>query len=310
MQVVFNIDKQHSLNDPIAVALGTFDGIHIGHQMLLKQLKYIQNSLGCRSLVYTFLNNPIELLNPEKAPARIMTIPEKISKFNRFDIDFLVLNPFDRKLASMSPQDFIEYMLIKNYNIKYIVVGYDFRFGYLGSGDTKLLEKLSHKYGYEVVVIPPLSLGGEIISSTLIRTLIKEGNVEKASMYLGIPYSISGRIVHGFGRGRKLGYPTANLEFDARKIIPKNGIYLTKVIVDGLYHWGMTNVGTNPTFNNEGLFIETYILNYNKDLYGARIKLEFLKRIRDEIKFTNMEDLKNQITNDVQWAKNYIYKFQ
>ena len=129
-------------------------------------------------------------------------------------------------------------------------------------------------------------------------------------MYLGIPYSISGRIVHGFGRGRKLGYPTANLEFDARKIIPKNGIYLTKVIVDGLYHWGMTNVGTNPTFNNEGLFIETYILNYNKDLYGARIKLEFLKRIRDEIKFTNMEDLKNQITNDVQWAKNYIYKFQ
>jgi len=310
MQVVFNIDKQHSLNDPIAVALGTFDGIHIGHQMLLKQLMYIQNSLGCRSLVYTFLNNPIELLNPEKAPARIMTIPEKISKFNRFDIDFLVLNPFDRKLASMSPQDFIEYMLIKNYNIKYIVVGYDFRFGYLGSGDTKLLEKLSHKYGYEVVVIPPLSLGGEIISSTLIRTLIKEGNVEKASMYLGIPYSISGRIVHGFGRGRKLGYPTANLEFDARKIIPKNGIYLTKVIVDGLYHWGMTNVGTNPTFNNEGLFIETYILNYNKDLYGARIKLEFLKRIRDEIKFTNMEDLKNQITNDVQWAKNYIYKFQ
>ena len=183
--------------------------------------------------------------------------------------------------------------------------------GYLGSGDTKLLEKFSEKYGYEVIVIPPLSLGGEIISSSLIRKLIKEGNVEKASMYLGTPYSISGKIVHGFGQGRKLGFPTANLEFDVRKIIPKNGIYLTKVMIDGAYHWGMTNVGNNPTFNNnEGLFIETYILNYNNDLYDARIKLEFLKRIRDEIKFSNIEELKNQITKDVQWAKNYIYKFR
>ncbi|NLN41294.1 MAG: bifunctional riboflavin kinase/FAD synthetase [Clostridiales bacterium] len=310
MQVVFNIDKQHSLDDPIAIALGTFDGIHIGHQMLIQQLIYIQKTFGCHSLVYTFLNNPMELLNPKNAPSRIITLSEKISKFNRLDIDFLVLNPFDRKLASMSPQDFIEYMLIKKYNIKYIVVGYDFRFGYLGSGDTKLLEKLSEIYGYELIVVPPLSLGGEIISSTLIRKLVREGDVEKASMYLGTPYSICGEIVHGFGRGRRLGFPTANLEFDTRKTIPKSGIYLTKVMIDGVYHWGMTNVGSNPTFNNEGLFIETYILNYNNDLYGTRIKLEFIKRIRDEIKFSNIEDLKNQITKDVQWAKNYIYKFQ
>lgn len=309
MQVVFNIDKQHSLDDPIAIALGTFDGIHIGHQMLIQQLMYIQKTFGCCSLVYTFFNNPLELLNPKKAPSRIMTLPEKISKFNRFDIDYLVLNLFDKKLSSMSPQDFIE-MLIKNYNVKYIVVGYDFRFGHLGSGDTKLLDKLSEKYGYEVIVIPPLSLGGEIISSSLIRKLIREGNMEKVTMYLGAPYAISGKIVHGFGRGRKLGFPTANLEFDIRKTIPKNGIYLTKVMIEGVYHWGMTNVGINPTFNDEGLFIETYILDYNNNLYNTRIKLEFLKRIRDELKFSNIEDLKNQIAKDIQWAKNYIYKFQ
>lgn len=310
MQVVFNIDKQHSLDHPIAIALGTFDGIHIGHQMLIQQLMYIQKTFGCSSLVYTFFNNPLELLNPKNAPSRLMTLLEKISKFNKFNIDYLVLNPFDKKLSSMSPQEFIE-MLIKSYNVKYIVVGYDFRFGYLGNGDTKLLKKFGEIYGYEVIVIPPLSLDGEIISSSLIRKLINDGNVDKASMYLGTPYSISGKIVHGFGRGRKLGFPTANLKFDVRKVIPKNGIYLTKVMIDGAYHWGMTNVGNNPTFNNnEGLFIETYILNYNNDLYDARIKLEFLKRIRDEIKFSNIEELKNQITKDVQWAKNYIYKFR
>ncbi|MFY9296444.1 MAG: bifunctional riboflavin kinase/FAD synthetase [Clostridiales bacterium] len=309
MQVVFNIDKKHTTDKPIAMALGSFDGVHVGHQMLIQQLKYIQNTIGCCSLVYTFLNNPLELLNPKNAPSRIMTLPEKISKFNRFNIDYLVLNPFNKCLASMPPQDFIEHMLIKNYNLKYIVVGYDFKFGTLGSGNVNMLKEFSKSYGYEVIVVPPLSLGNEIVSSSLIRQLIKEGDVEKASLYLGSPYAINGKVVHGFGRGRKLGYPTANLEFDTRKAVPKNGIYLTRVKIEGVYYWGMTNVGTNPTFNNEGLFVETYILDYNNTLYDTRIKLEFLKRIRDEKKFSNVEDLKNQIAKDVQWAKNYIYKF-
>ena len=310
MQVILNLDKQHSLGKPIAMALGTFDGLHIGHQMLVWQLKLLQRSTGCSTLVYTFLNNPMERLQPEKAPSRIMNGLERISKLNRFAIDFLVLNPFDRDLASMEPEKFIEDMLIKKYNVKYIVVGYDFRFGLSGSGNTTLLEKLSLEYGYELIVVPPLALGDQVISSSLIRKLIQDGDMERVSMYLGSHYSIKGKIVHGFGRGKKLGFPTANLQFDRRKVIPKYGIYLTKVDINGVDHWGMTNVGINPTFNEEGLFIETHLLDYHHDLYGAKLKIEFLKRIRDEIKFTNIEELKEQIAKDIQWAKNYVYKFE
>lgn len=308
MRVIFNIDKQHSMKEPVAIALGTFDGLHIGHQMLIRQLGLIQNSTGCSTLVYTFLNNPMEVLCPKKAPLKIMTIAEKIERFNSFHIDFLVLNPFNKGLASMPPDTFIEENLVKNYNIKYIIVGYDFKFGFLGSGNIELLKQLSLKHGFQLVVIPPLSLGDQVVSSSLIRKLIQEGCMEKVSMYLGNPYTINGRIVHGFGRGKSLGFPTANLDFDIRKVVPKYGIYLSRVKVKDEYHFGMTNVGINPTFNKEGLFIETYILNYNDNIYDARFRIEFLKRIRDEIEFGNVEDLKKQISKDIQWAKNYVYK--
>ncbi len=310
MRVIFNLDRKHNLERPVAIALGTFDGLHLGHQMLMQQLKLVRHSTGCATLVYTFLNNPIEQLAPQKAPSRIMTIPEKISRFNNFDIDFLVLNTFDTDLATVQPNQFIEDVLLKNYNVKYIVVGYDFRFGYQGRGDTDLLEKLASKFGFKLIVIPPLSLGDQIISSSLIRELIQEGDMDSVSMYLGGYYSICGRVVHGFGRGRELGFPTANLLFDTRKSIPKHGIYLTKVYLEDHCYWGMTNVGINPTFNDEGLFIETYILDFNEDLYDTKLRVEFLKRIRDEIKFDNVEGLKEQIAKDIQWAKNYIYKFK
>ena len=180
----------------------------------------------------------MELLTPEKAPTKIMTIGERISKLKSFaSIDCLVLNPFDKELASMQPENFID-MLISYYNVKNMVVGYDFKFGRLGSGNIELLKELSEKHGFELVVVPPLSLGGEAISSSLIRRLIQEGELGKVSMYLGHPYTISGKIVHGFGRGKKLGFPTANLQFDPQKSIPKYGIYLTRIKIDGLYHWG------------------------------------------------------------------------
>lgn len=294
----------------MAVALGTFDGLHIGHGMLIQQLKLIQAATGCSTMVYTFLNNPLDFLCPEKAPPQIMTLAEKTEGFNSFNMDFLVLSPFDRQLASMSPRAFIEDMLVKRYNIRYIVVGYDFKFGSSGSGDIELLRDFAMEYDFELVVIPPLSLGREVISSSLIRRLIMEGHMEKVSMYLGRPYSIDGKVVHGFGRGKDLGFPTANLEFPQEKVIPKYGIYLTRAKTEGAYHWGMTNVGINPTFNKEGLFIETHLLDYSGDLYGAEFKVEFLKHIRDEIEFNDVESLKGQIDRDIQWAKNYVYKFR
>ncbi|HZJ58375.1 MAG TPA: bifunctional riboflavin kinase/FAD synthetase [Clostridia bacterium] len=295
----------------MAVALGVFDGVHIGHQMLIRQLQLIRDSTGCKALVYTFLNNPMEFLSPRNAPPKIMTISERIKKLQRFGIDYLVLNPFDRGLASLAPQEFVEDALIKKYNIKYLVVGHDFRFGHMARGDTALLHKLSQKHGFELVIIPPLSLGERVISSSFIRKLIQsEGHMKKVSMVMGSHYTINGRVIYGYGRGKGLGFPTANLEFDVRKVIPKYGIYFTRVGVDGTSYWGMTNVGINPTFNNKGLFIETHVLNYDGNLYGTKFKIEFLKRIRDEIRFTNVEDLKEQITKDIKWAKNYVYKLQ
>ncbi|HZJ83175.1 MAG TPA: bifunctional riboflavin kinase/FAD synthetase [Clostridia bacterium] len=309
MKVNFNMDRRHSLKKPIAVALGAFDGLHIGHQILCQQLKLIKKSTGCSTMVYTFLDNPLEFLSPDKSPTRITTASERIFKFREIGIDHLILNPFDRQLASMTPEDFITDVLLKNYNIKFIVVGYDFRFGIEGRGDTDLLNKMGLKLGFDVIVVPPVSLGDKIISSSLIRELIKNGIMGEVSTYLGSPYSISGKIVRGFGRGKKLGFPTANLEFNKGKVIPQFGIYLTKVKKDNAYYWGLTNVGINPTFNKKGLFVETYILDYDDDIYGDRIKVEFLKRIRGEERFSNIEDLKRQIAKDVQWAKNYIYKF-
>lgn len=309
MQVIFNYDKQHSSEKPMAIALGTFDGLHIGHQMLIQQLMLLRRMTDCSTLVYTFLNNPRVLLEPEKAPPRIMNVRETIKKLNGFNIDFLILNTFDRDLASLKPEKFMKDMIIQKYNVKYVVVGYDFRFGFSGRGDTDLLEKLSQEYGYELIVVPPLALADQVISSSLIRNLIKDGDIGRVSMHLGGHYSISGKVVHGFGRGKNLGFPTANLQFSRQKLIPKNGVYLTKVKIRGIYYWGMTNVGVNPTFNKDGLFIETYILDYNDDLYGSKMKIEFFKRIRNEIRFTDIEDLKIQIKKDVQWAKNYVYKF-
>ncbi|MGI5852481.1 MAG: bifunctional riboflavin kinase/FAD synthetase [Caldicoprobacterales bacterium] len=309
MRVIFNYNRKNSMKEPMAIALGTFDGIHIGHQMLINQLKLISSTTGSKSLVYTFLTNPLKLLSPKNAPPKIMTVSERIQKFQGLGIDYLVFNPFDSILASMSPQGFIEDILVSKYNLKYLVVGYDFRFGHMASGDIALLHSLSQKYGFELVVIPPLSLEKKVISSSFIRELIQtEGQMEKVSMLLGGHYSIPGRVIHGYGRGRDLGFPTANLEFDVQKAIPKYGIYLTKVSIGAVSYWGMTNVGINPTFNNKGLFIETNILDFDDDLYGRRIKIEFLKRIRDEIKFISIEDLKEQISKDIKWAKNFVYK--
>lgn len=309
MKVIFNTDRRHSLEKPIAVALGSFDGLHIGHQILLHQLKLLKHSTACYTMVYTFLDNPLRLLAPEKPQRKITTISEKTFKFNELEIDYLLLNQFDKELASMDPEDFIRDMLIKNYNVEYIVVGYDFSFGFQGRGDTNLLEEIGSRLGFKLIVVPPVSLGDNIISSSLIRQLIEDGNMEKVSMYLGCPYSISGQIIHGFARGKELGFPTANINFHKGKTIPKYGIYLTKVKKDGVYYWGLTNVGTNPTFNKKGLFVETHILDFNDDIYGSRLKIEFLKRIRSEKKFSSIEELKSQIAKDVQWAKNCIYKF-
>ena len=187
-------------------------------------------------------------------------------------------------------------------------MGYNFKFGIEGKGDVETLIQFGREKNFDVRVIPPVKLNGEIISSSKIRILIEQGNIRKAANFLGYPYSLKGKVIRGDSRGRRLGFPTANLKYDKMKVIPKKGVYLTLTLVDDIFIWGLTNVGNNPTFAKKDMRVETHLLGYSGNLYGKEIELYFFDRIRDEIKFDNAEHLIIQMNKDVNTAKNYIYK--
>lgn len=310
MRVIFNYKRYHKMKQPVAIALGTFDGMHRGHRELISQLYKLKLKNGYDIMVYTFLEHPLNRLNPDKAPPQIMTIYEKMLFFNRTNIDWLVLNPFDAEFATMSPKSFIEDFLLSRYNVQAIVVGYNFRFGFQREGDVQFLKDMSQSYGFKLIVVPPISLGGNIISSTLIRKYIQEGQIKEANSCLGAAYSIYGKVIHGYGRGKTLGFPTANLKFNLKKVIPKFGVYITKVYVGDKKYWGVTNIGKNPTFQNQGINLETHLIDYKGNLYGKKLKIEFVHRLREEKVFSNIEDLKRQINKDINYVKNFVYKYK
>jgi riboflavin kinase/FMN adenylyltransferase len=307
MRVIFNENKEHTVDTPVAIALGTFDGIHRGHQILIEQLKKIQKQYRCITMVYTFQQHPLNCLAPDKAPPQIMNLNKKILEFHRLGIDCLILNKFDNGFASTSPKDFIESFLLGKYNVRFVVSGYDYRFGFQRAGDSKLLEQIGAKKGFKVIIVPPVKLQGKIVSSSLIRQHIHEGQIMEANYLLGRPYSISGKIVHGKGRGKKLGFPTANLDIGLKKVvIPKFGVYLTKCTIGGKWLWGVTNVGINPTFNQIGIHIETHLLDYQGELYNCTARVYFICRIRNEKQFSSPSQLSMQINRDIYTAKNII----
>ncbi|MCM8901168.1 bifunctional riboflavin kinase/FAD synthetase [Caldicoprobacter algeriensis] len=310
MQVIFNEKSDHSLGYPVAIALGMFDGIHKGHKALIRRLKEIKRRYGYTAMVYTFKQHPLSCLPPRKAPPQIMNLNKKILEFHRMGVDILVLNNFDEGFARTAPREFIQRYLLEKYDVRFIVVGYNYRFGHNGSGDAQLLIRMGKEMGFEVVVVPPVKVGREVVSSSLIRKMIQQGDVAKAWQYLGRPYSINGQIVRGAGRGKTLGHPTANLDIGPKNIvIPKFGVYLTRCNLDGQCFWGVTNVGQNPTFDQSGLHIETFFLDYHGgELYGKHVRLYFLRYIREERRFPSKQELVQQMECDVAAAKNLIYK--
>ena len=286
---------------PSAIALGFFDGVHIAHQKIIKNAVDYAKKNNLLPIVLSFDASPLEVLSPEKV--RYITPlreKKKIIENMGAKVEFL---PMSAEFLCMSPKDFIENILVKKYNIKYAVCGYDYRFGKGGNGDTKLLLESGEKLGFHTEVMECENLGGEKISSSRIRELISLGEIKGANELLGRNFSLTETVREGKHLGRTLGFPTANVFFNDSTVIPKKGVYKTLVIIDNICYNSITNTGVNPTVGGETLRTETYIPNFHDNLYGKEIKIEFLDFIRPEKKFENIGKLKEQIKKDIEYLE-------
>ncbi|WP_195617863.1 bifunctional riboflavin kinase/FAD synthetase [Clostridium paraputrificum] len=283
------------------VALGSFDGLHSGHLSLVNRIIELANENKGRSIVYTFKNHPRTLIKGATPPKLLMDNESKEEILEALGVDLIYFEEFNEEYMKLTPEGFIKY-LCEKFKVKGIVVGFNYRFGYKNIGNIEMLKELSTKYGYELYVMEPCNYENEVISSTRIRDELLNGNVDKAMKMLNRPYIIKGKVVHGKKLGRTIGFPTANLDYSKEALIPRKGVYYTNVQWQGKIYKGITSVGNNPTVNGDKLTIETYILDFNNDLYGHNIKVYFIKKIRDEKKFNSIDDLVIQLKKDKDYA--------
>lgn len=285
------------------VALGSFDGLHIGHLSLINKVKDLARENEGKSMVFTFKNHPRTVIMAENNLDLLMTNKEKIDILLKENVDILALKTFDKEVMKMDPEEFIRW-LCNDYSIRGIVVGFNFRFGYKNLGDIELLKKLKEKYSYELCVMEPCIYEDDVVSSTRIRKEIVNGDISIANEMLSRHYSITGNVVHGKKLGRQIGFPTANISLTTPKLIPKVGVYYTNIEINGKIYKGITSIGNNPTVNGKELTIETYILNFNEYIYDEEIKIYFIDRIRDEMKFNGLDELVCQLKRDKRYAEN------
>jgi len=282
---------------PSILTLGTFDGIHQGHRTIISKLTSESKKNNLRSVILTFFPHPRNIVSSEKIKS-ISTIDEKIQIFSELYLDELIIQNFNKSFSDMGAEEFIK-LLVSNLNLKKIIVGYNHRFGKNRSADINVLRDFSVKYDFEVVEIKAFEVEKIKISSTKIRNAINEGNIDICNNYLGYNFNINGIVVKGKSIGKSIGFPTANINItEEYKIIPKNGVYLVRCFFEKNKFYGMMNIGYNPTFGSNEKTIEVNIFDFSKDLYDKNIRIEFLKFIRDEIKFDNAEELQNQLIND------------
>lgn len=290
------------------VTIGNFDGIHKGHIKLIKEAVKEARENNFKSVVFTFENHPRRYFRDDSLK-NIITNEEKIEIFKKLGIDIVLMIPFNEYMTKISANDFVEKILYEKLKCKTVIVGHDFAFARNKEGNASVLKFLGEKFNINTKIIDPIKIHGKRISSTHIRNLITNGNVSEIKYFLGRNYSLNGKVIHARKLGRTIGFPTANLKVEDKLIIPKDGIYAVKVYIDTKVYYGATNIGFNPTVNGKKLSIETNIINFNKDIYGETIKVEFLERIRDEKKFNSLDELKYQLNKDINFVyENYIYK--
>ncbi len=299
-----NIDK----NVRSAVTVGTFDGLHLGHMKIVRTVLEIAQKINGQSVLVTFEPHPRSIVSKNFDLKLITTFDEKKKLLEKTGIDNLVLINFTKEFSEQTSEQFIKNYIVDKFGAAHMIVGHDHKFGKDRNGNEDKLRELGKLHNFYVTSVPGENINGEIISSTIIRNALAEGNIEKANLLLGRNYSFSGVVVEGAKRGRTLGFPTANIRLDdERKSVPKRGVYIVSCELGNEHHYGIMNIGMRPTFENKKeLVIEVHILNFNKDIYGEHIKTDFLKRMRDERKFESKEELIHQIEEDKKQAVGFI----
>lgn len=293
--------KHFRIESPTIVTIGTFDGVHLGHQKILDRLKELKLQTGLKTVVFTFEPHPRSVLFPLQTDLKLITlVDEKLELLKKYGVDVTVVYPFDRNFSEIEARQYIEEILVKNLRVKYLVIGYDHRFGKNRSGDINLLKQFAGDYNYQVEEISAMDIDDIAISSSKIRHALEAGDVELASSFLGHHFFINGQVIHGKKLGRQIGFPTANLKIaSGEKIIPKKGVYFVEVIIEDRNLFGMMNIGTNPTTDQDDtLKLEVNIFDFDEDIYNKNIRVNFIKYLRDEEKFTNLDVLIEHLNKD------------
>jgi riboflavin kinase/FMN adenylyltransferase len=293
------------------LTVGTFDGVHRGHQAIIEYLRTRSREQTGPSTLVSFDPHPRSVVHGKEVPL-LTTVRERADILDGLGIDRFVVIPFSTEFARLAPEKYVTDVLVQRIGLQEITVGYDHHFGKKRAGDVDLLRELGPEYGFEVDVIPPQEVDHDVVSSRRIRTLLRdEGNVSEAAELLGRPYQLDGVVARGDGRGRRIGYPTANLALDdARKLVPKRGVYATRIeLPDGTIQGGMMNIGRRPTFDGMDVTVEVHLLDFDGNLYGDRLSVQFLQRLRDEQKFDSSDALVVQLSEDEQHCRTIVEAF-
>ncbi len=305
MRLFHGIDNA-KIARPTVLTLGVFDGLHLGHQLIMKTIVERARATGAVPTVITFDPHPRALLHPESAPPLLQTFDQKIEALGVLGIEQTIVIRFDQNFAQIRAEDFLRAVIADRLHAKEVYLGCGFAFGHGREGNIGLLRTVSQSLGFFADEVPELRLRGRRVSSSRIRELLQQGRVNLARRMLGRPYGVEGRVVRGAERGAKLGFPTANLH-PQNRVIPRNGVYVTATLIDGLWRRSVTNIGTRPTFGsaNESS-VETFVMNWSGDLYDDVVRVRFLHRLREEKKFSSVDELKFQIERDVARAQDYF----
>lgn len=298
---------------PTVATLGMFDGVHQGHQMILKRMVKEAASRRMEAVVVTFREHPLRLLAPAKAPAQLISLEHRLGLLSLFGVDAVVVLPFTRRISRMSPENFAQRLFVQGLNARQIFIGPDFRFGHRRQGNPELLVRIGRRYGFSVRVVRPYPSARSRISSTAIRHLVESGQMSRADRLLGHPFCVWGTVVPGSRRGGRIGIPTANLD-PHHEALPPQGVWVVRTESEGRWYGGVANLGTRPTFERNGGFhhysrppvLELHLFGFHRNIYGRTVKVRFLKRLRDERRFDSAANLRDQVEKDVIQAKRIL----